>query len=310
MKIAFAGNKTTTFECMNKFLDDNLGKIDYLIHVNHEISRKNKISGYMDLNDFCKRNNIKVISPSKYDLRSESDIEKINKLEIDIIFVIGWQRLIPKSILASLSIGAFGMHGSPEPLPRGRGRSPLNWSLINDKKYFITNLFKYDEGVDSGEIVDSQKFEINHWDDCETLHFKNRISMNMLIANNFKKIIDDNIILATQDKNIKPTYFPKRTAEDGKIIWEDMDMRRIHNHIRAQTKPFPGAFSFLKNQKIYIWKAHPFDGMINYPDYPGTVVEKFYDGTFLVNLWDGTIRVVDFSMVIDSINVGDRFMNE
>ena len=50
--------------------------------------------------------------------------------------------------------------------------------------------------------------------------------------------------------------------------------------------------------------------MINYPDYPGTVVEKFYDGTFLVNLWDGTIRVVDFSMVIDSINVGDRFMNE
>ena len=89
-----------------------------------------------------------------------------------------------------------------------------------------------------------------------------------------------------------------------------MDMRRIHNHIRAQTKPFPGAFSFLKNQKIYFWKAHPFDGMINYPDYPGTVVEKFYDGTFLVNLWDGTIRVVDFSMVIDSINVGDRFMNE
>ena len=63
-------------------------------------------------------------------------MEMIKSLNIDIIFCMGWQRLIPEWLLNDLSVGAFGMHGSNKPLPHGRGRSPLNWSLIQDKNMF------------------------------------------------------------------------------------------------------------------------------------------------------------------------------
>src|SRR3989338_7611323 len=59
--------------------------------------------------------------------------------------VAGYMDLRP--FLKSLSVGAFGMHGSSKPLPFGRGRSPINWSLIQDKKIFYTHLFQYLPGV-------------------------------------------------------------------------------------------------------------------------------------------------------------------
>ena len=46
------------------------------------------------------------------------------------------KRLIPIDILEQFSVGAFGMHGSSMDLPLGRGRSPLNWSLIEGRKFF------------------------------------------------------------------------------------------------------------------------------------------------------------------------------
>ena len=101
------------------------------------------------------------------------------------------------------------MHGSSEPLPRGRGRSPMNWSIIEGKNKFITNLFKYDEGIDSGEVVDTQIFDINPWDTIAILQHKNTISQIQLILKNLPKIIDQKIKYIPQRTDIEPTYYPK-----------------------------------------------------------------------------------------------------
>ena len=51
---------------------------------------------------------------------------------------------------------------------------------------------------------------------------------------------------------------PQRTPEDGKINW-NWDPLRIYNFIRAQTNPYPGAFSFLRGEKVIVWEAKLFD---------------------------------------------------
>ena len=73
---------------------------------------------------------------------------------------MGWQRLIPDNILSSTKIGIFGMHGSSEGLPKGRGRSPLNWSLILNYKYFSTSLIKYDNSINSKNNHLSKSFKL------------------------------------------------------------------------------------------------------------------------------------------------------
>ena len=101
--------------------------------------QKNKKIIIPDYYDLKKEfgDSIDVYQVNRYDLKDKSDIQKIKDFKIDIAFCIGWQRLIPAEILSSVSVGIFGMHGSSQNLPKGRGRSPMNWSIIENRKYFI-----------------------------------------------------------------------------------------------------------------------------------------------------------------------------
>ena len=80
--------------------------------------------------------------------------------KIDLLIVVGWQRLIPGWLINQLTVGAFGMCGSSQPLPKRRGRSPMVWSILEKRSHFLTNLFRYDEGIDSGMIVSTLRFNI------------------------------------------------------------------------------------------------------------------------------------------------------
>lgn len=283
--IAFVGSKTTTFECVRTFLE-NGHTIDLLVTLTPEMGAKHNVAGYMDLRPLAQEHKIPIYHPKSYSLKSIEDREALSDARIDCALVIGWQRLIPEWWLNCLKIGAFGMHGSPEPLPRGRGRSPMNWALLDGKKSFITHLFKYDAGIDSGSIVGIQKFDITKWDDCNTLHLKNRLAMNRLIEQHIDSILNNTVVYKVQPTNIEPTYYPKRTPEDGRVVWEKMDMDMLYNHIRAQTRPFPGAFSYIKKSKecrvVRFWHGHPFDTHLTYYGVPpGKVVEFFcYDQSF------------------------------
>ncbi len=128
--IAFAGNQYTTRDCMSRLIEAGY-KISYLLNMVPE--KSSTIAGYADLAAFAIEHDINLYRPRTYSLNNEEDQSNILRFKIDLLIVIGWQRLIPDWFLNSLSIGAFGMHGSSEPLPKGRGRSPMNWGLIEGK---------------------------------------------------------------------------------------------------------------------------------------------------------------------------------
>ena len=152
LKIVIIGCKSTTL-----FLIQNLHKvfkIDYVITIPETIASRNEVADYCDLNPFCKDLNIPVYSAKNYNLKNQDSEDFFKDNKFDVGFVMGWQRLIPSNILNYFSIGVFGMHGSSMNLPLGRGRSPMNWAIIEGRRQFYTCLFKYDPGVDSGDILD------------------------------------------------------------------------------------------------------------------------------------------------------------
>ena len=218
-----------------------------LITIDENLGGKNKVADYTDLKSCAEKLNVGFYQAKSYNLKDSEDIEKINAMQIDLAFVVGWQRLIPGEILQNISIGVFGMHGSSMDLPLGRGRSPMNWSIIEDRKFFYTNLLKYDAGVDSGDILDTFLFSIRADDTAETMQFKNTLAMKHLILKNISRLLENNFTLKKQ-KEIAPTYYPKRNPADSLIDWE-RDIFYIERHIRAVTKPFNGAYSFIENAK-------------------------------------------------------------
>jgi methionyl-tRNA formyltransferase len=293
-RVAVVGCKHTTKDLILG-LQRHGFQVDHCITIGPQTGKEQKVAGYMDLVPFLESQGIPYTVAATYKLQSDADREALLELKLDALLVMGWQRLIPDWFLESLSIGAFGMHGSSKPLPHGRGRSPMNWSLIQGKNVFYTHLFQYKPGVDDGHIVGVLTFDINCHDDCLSLHFKNTIAMIRLCANYLPALLDGTAELRPQPEE-GATYYPKRSEEDGLVYWEDTTAQ-IYNLVRAVTKPFPGAFSYLNDNpdlKIRIWSAQPFDTRLRYPEAnPGEIVEVFYNGMIVVRSGDATLLVTE-----------------
>lgn len=292
--IVFAGCKDTTLECMSSLIQAGY-KIDLLITITAELAQKNMVAGYMDLRNFAVENGISFYLADSYSLKSERDREGLKDIDIGLLLVIGWQRLIPEWLLERLSIGAFGMHGSSHALPFGRGRSPMNWSLIQNRASFISNLFKYSPGVDDGDILDTQMFDINPFDNARTMHYKSTLAMIELLKRHLKQILNNEFQLRKQ-MGISPTYYPKRTEDDGIIFW-DRDSFEIYNLVRAVTKPFHGAFTFYNDNKIRVWSGYPFDSRLFDPYIlHGTVLHLFSNGDIVLKTGDGSFIITEYDM--------------
>jgi UDP-4-amino-4-deoxy-L-arabinose formyltransferase/UDP-glucuronic acid dehydrogenase (UDP-4-keto-hexauronic acid decarboxylating) len=169
----------------------------------------------------------------------------------------------------------------------------MNWSLIQGKDKFITNLFRHKPGIDDGDIVATQEFDLNVFDNARTCHYKNTLSMIRLLEKQLPLLIDERVQLTPQ-ADIPPTYYPRRTAEDGIIFW-DRDSTEIYNLVRAVTHPFPGAFTFRGDEKVTIWKAQPFDTRL-FSDYApaGTVMHVFANSDFVVRTGSDTLLVTEY----------------
>tara|TARA_B100001057_G_C22862527_1_gene955123 strand:- start:3102 stop:4103 length:1002 start_codon:yes stop_codon:yes gene_type:complete len=289
--IAFFGCKDTT-----RFLIENLNhliNISQIITVSPNKNLKINIPDYSDLKKIF-GSKIKTYQVNRYDLNDNDDIKTILNYQIDIAFCVGWQRLIPEKILKNVKIGVFGMHGSSQNLPKGRGRSPMNWSIIEDRKTFYTNLFKYESGVDNGKILDTIKFSITNKDNATTMHFKNMLAMKEIIIKQIDSLLRGDYVLKPQ-KKIKPSYYPKRNPDDSQIDWK-MSINDIDRFIRAVSKPFNGSFTFLEDEKLIIYEAQIFD------DYQfkynkrinGEIVEVLNHDMFLIKCKDGTLLVKSY----------------
>lgn len=289
--IAFAGCKYTTRDCIRRLRADGID-VDVLITISPETAHKNSVAGYEDLRPFAESQGIEVYTAARYDLKSPADEAFIAARGLGVLLVIGWERLIPQTVLRMLEHGAFGMHGSPRGLPYGRGRSPLNWSLILDEKAFRTSLFRYSPGVDDGDIVGTVEFEINEFDTCKTLHFKNRMAMNWLLQKHLPAILAGAAHYETQPA-ATPTFFPRRRPEDGATDWS-RGARFVYNHVRALTRPYPGAYADVDGVRVRLWACQPFGRIVPLKGEPGLIREVFGDGTFLVEAGDELVLVTDY----------------
>lgn len=267
-------------------------KIDAIVTIDAETARRNKVAGYHDYADIAAEHGLPLYRAQRYDLTAGQDIDFFRARSFDMIVQGGWQRLFPQAVLDTLSIGAIGLHGSADFLPKGRGRSPMNWSLIQGRRRFLLHLFLIRAGVDDGDVIDVADYDINEFDDIETLYMKLSIVNLRMHLRVLPALAAGRIEPRPQAG--APSYFPKRSEADGEIDWEEKDVFEIHDFVRAQTRPYPGAFARLAGQWTRIWKAQPFDTRITYPGRAyGEIVETFPRG-LVVNCRGGLLLITEW----------------
>ncbi len=287
-KVVVFGVKDTSENIIN-FIQEQICPVDLVITISPEVTKKNQISGYKGLSFLTDKYGIPVHEADSYFLTDDKTQAFMRENEFDIGICMGWQRLIPKSVLDCFKYGIYGFHGNSGYLPFGRGRSPLNWSIILGDTRFNLNMFRYDEKADSPNVFATQMFSITPHDDIRTAQYKNMICSKNLIRKLLKAYEEDAITIRTDSKDFD-SWYNKRTAADGKIDFHSRT-REIYNLIRGVAAPFPGAFAMLGDEKVTVWEAHPFDEMIDFSAYaPGEVIDVF-DGRPVVRTVDGSILI-------------------
>ncbi|WP_051694108.1 formyltransferase family protein [Desulfohalovibrio reitneri] len=276
--LAVAGNQTTCADVLRALCAAG-HRPAYLLHMGPEHAAG--IADYTDLAPLAEELGVEVIRPATYAFSSQADRDLFSGLRIDLLVSAGWQRIFPEWFLRGLSIGAFGMHGSADDLPRGRGRSPMNWAIIEGRDTFHTSLFRYDAGVDSGEVVGTLRFDITPRDDIRSLRHKNTLSQIRLLLRHLPALLDGTAQLTPQRADVAPTYYPKREPRDGVIDWRD-SLERVDRLVRAVGRPYPGAFSLCGGSRVNIWAGRPFDSRLDFPGFePGEIAAVFEDETFV-----------------------------
>jgi len=248
---------------------------------------------YYYFGEYCKNRKVQCITVESYSLKDESDIKILAQLKIDLLLVLGWQRLIPKWLIEQCRIGAIGVHGSPWGITGGRGRSPQNWALLLGEEHFYVSIFWIDENVDSGEVIDTAVFDYSETDDINTSYLKCGIlTANMIISNIRNKRIS---LKQSKKQDEEASYLPQRTAQDGEIDW-DRKGKEIYNFVRALTRPYPGAYAKLKGEIFHVW--HVMYLNISFAIWEkekvGTILQIQPNGELLVKCKDGIIYIDNY----------------
>lgn len=178
--------------------------------------------------------------------------EMVRTLQPDILVVIGWYYMVPRSLRGLAPLGAVGIHASL--LPKYRGGAPLVWAIINGETQTGVSLFHFADGVDDGDLIAQSAIEIAFEDDIAQVVRKSMDASVQLVRDYIPMLAAGNAPRIPQD-HTQATVVPQRKPEDGLLDWRTKSAEQAYNWIRAQTRPYPGAFTYLGHERLTIWKA-------------------------------------------------------
>jgi methionyl-tRNA formyltransferase len=181
-------------------------------------------------------------------------LEAVAAWKPDAFIVAGWYHMVPKTWRGMAP--AYGLHASL--LPDYSGGAPLVWALINGESKTGITLFQMDDGVDSGPIAGQREEPILPNDTIATLYERIEDRGLELLREALPRIASGSIKLYQQDES-KRRVMRQRSPKDGLIDWTK-DAKFIDRFIRAQTRPYPGAFTTLNGKSLTIWRGAPTAG--------------------------------------------------
>ena len=243
------------------------------------LSKSLRHSDYVHLEPLAVRYGIPAIEVAN--INQPEVLQQIRSFQPDYIFVIGWSQICREEFLSIPRIGSIGYH--PALLPENRGRAVIPWTILQRQIETGSTLFWLDSGADSGDVLIQEKFSVDPDETVTTLYHKHCQSLERLLSQALPMLLAGNPPRIPQEHS-RATYCAKRVPNDGLIDW-NLPAESVWTLIRAVGKPYPGAFTFLKGKKLFIWEAD-YVGEGPYWGLPGQVQAVLETGT-LVQCGDG-----------------------
>lgn len=278
MKIIFMGTPEFAVPSLEK-LNQKHEIIAVYTKVDKVNSRGNKIN-YTPVKQFALENNLKIVQPKNF--KEEDTISKIKEMNPDLIVVVAYGKILPKSLLEIPKFGAINVHSSL--LPKYRGAAPINAAIINGEKKTGVSIMEIVEELDAGAVFAKKELDIEEDDDFLSLHDKLKKLGSDLLIEVIANIEEGNVTKIKQDES-KVTFVKPFSKNDLKIDW-NMTSREIFNFVRGLS-PLPCSYTFLDNKLLKIYEVKIYDKVYN--GQVGEVVDIAKKQGFVVKTKDTSV---------------------
>jgi methionyl-tRNA formyltransferase len=222
-----------------------------VVTISQEVAAKYRVSGYADLRAGCRAWGLELTVLDSYVIKPTD----VAVTDPDLLIVNGWNRLIDQSVIGLFEQGGLGVHAGHPPI--GLGRAPLPWNLIKGMRDIEVYVFRLTPRPDDGEIVAKRTVGITPQDDVRLLYEKVMLCGAQLLRDAVAMAAAGELVGTPQNLE-DAVYYDKRTPDDGLIDFSS-PVEAVYDFIRAQTKPYPGAFAYLGAERWTVWRAVPFD---------------------------------------------------
>lgn len=273
--------------------DFAVSSLDALIEAGHEVravitqpdrpkGRGNKLA-FPEVKERALELGLPVHQPDS--VKDEAFLKLLKSYQPEVIVVVAFGRILPKSVLDLPQYGCVNVHGSL--LPAYRGAAPIQRAVLDGCKETGVTTMRMDVGMDTGDMLLQARIPITEEDTSGTMFDKLAVLGGELLIETLNGLEAGTIVPQKQD-DAKATHAARILKEDELINWND-SAEKISCQIRGLA-PAPGAYTWWEGQRMKLWKAR-----INSKEtgkQPGTIVEIGKEA-ILIQTGKGCLEVLE-----------------
>jgi len=227
---------------------------------------------------------IPVYQPVK--IREQEYVELIQGMGADVAVVAAFGQILPKSILDAPKYGCINVHASL--LPKYRGASPIQQSILDGEKETGVTIMKMDVGMDTGDIILQEAFPLDQTETGGELFDKLAVMGGPMVLRVLDSFEDGSATFTPQDES-RATHVRMITKENGHINWSD-SAAVIERMVRGYN-PWPAAYTYVGQKMFKIWEARLVEAS-------GLEAGEFStaDGKMVVGTGDGALELISVQL--------------
>lgn len=247
MNVALIGSVSSSFHCLDALIR---GRVEITGVLGLDESKSAAVSGFRTLRPLAENAGLPFQPFVRVD---EPAVERfLLEHPPDLLWVIGVSQLVPERLIRIARHGGVGFH--PTMLPKGRGRAPVAWTILRGEPAAVSLFYLTDE-PDAGDLIAQRGVPVLADDYSSDLIERTNGVLRDVVLELAPAIRSGGLPRTPQDHR-QATRYARRTPEDGFIDWfQTTDS--IYRLVRAAGRPYPGAFGYVDDRKVTIWRADP-----------------------------------------------------
>ena len=254
-KILFMGTPEISMISLKRLIDDGHNIVAVVTGEDKPRGRGNVMTP-TPCKSLAMEKGIPVYTPKT--LRDDAFSTLLSEIDPDLIVVVAYGKILPRSVLDYPKYGCINLHVSL--LPKYRGAAPMQRAIMCGEKETGVTIMHMADGVDTGDIITVEKFPISDTDDFEAIHDRSALVGSALLSKTIPEIFEGRAERIPQDDSLA-THAAKIEKADCKLDFTK-SAKNLDFQIRGTT-PIPGAFAYLNGKMLKINRARPIEGKGN-----------------------------------------------